>query len=86
MHLGGQGKGVTKDTREALRLTRAAADAGDARAMVMMAAALLASDKAEKVEDDVWYWLNRASRASDPEVTRLVESQRAKLKQIYDRP
>jgi hypothetical protein len=80
------GEGVKKDTREALRMTRAAADAGDARAMLMMAAALLQSDKPEKVEEEVWFWMNRASNAGDPEITRLVESQRERLKELYRRP
>lgn len=82
----GSGDGVKKDTREALRMTRAAADAGDARAMLMIGAALLQSDRPEKVEEEVWFWLNRASAAGDPEITRLVESQRAKLKELFRRP
>lgn len=49
--------------------------------MVMMTAALLSSDKVEKVEEKVWLLLNRAPRAGDPEVTRLVDHRQTMLTQ-----
>lgn len=63
-------------------VVRAAARTPDnARSMVMMTAALLSSDKVEKVEEKVWLLLNRASRAGDPEVTRLVDHRQTMLTQ-----